>query len=100
MEKKSYKERIIAMNDELNRHVIDGIGAHFAENFVWRGGARPGTKNSLREFQDRWQSAFLNAFKDKNAPVDLILEEGDLVGAPLESQRRPIPATSLARGRG
>ncbi len=81
MEKTSYKERIIAMNDALNRHVIDGIGAHFADNFVWRGGAGPGTKSSLKEFQDGWQRPFLSAFKDKFTTIDLILEDGDLVAA-------------------
>lgn len=81
MEKRSYKERIIAMNDALNQHVIDGIDAHFAQNFVWRGGAGPGTKRSLKEFQDGWQRPFLDAFKDKYTTIDLILEDGDLVSA-------------------
>lgn len=78
---KGYKERIIAMNDALNEHVIDGIGAHFSDDFVWRGGAGPGTKNSLKEFQNGWQRPFLNAFSDKYTTIDLILEDGDLVSA-------------------
>ncbi len=78
---KGYKERIIAMNDALNEHVIDGIDRHFAKQFVWRGGAGAGTKASLKEFQDGWQRPFLNAFKDKHTTIDLILEDGDLVAA-------------------
>ncbi len=81
MSGKGYKERIIAMNDALNDHIIEGIDAHFSKNFVWRGGAGPGTKTSLKEFQDGWQRPFLNAFKDKYTTIDLILEDGDLVAA-------------------
>ncbi len=78
---KGYKDRIAAMTADLNKHVIDDIDRHFAKNFVWRGGAGPGTKNSLEEFQNGWQRPFLNAFKDKETTDLILIEEGDYVAA-------------------
>ena len=54
-----------SMVDGLNDHVIEGIGAYFAESFRWIGNAGCGAKTGLKEFQDNWQRPFQAAFSDK-----------------------------------
>lgn len=69
------------MVDGLNDHVIDGIGAFFAESFRWMGNAGCGTKNGLREFQDNWQRPFQAAFSDKVCIDEARLAEGEWMAA-------------------
>ena len=65
------------MVDGLNDHVIDGIGAFFAEIFTWHGNAGCGVKRGLREFQDNWQRPFQAAFSDKVAIDEARLVQGE-----------------------
>lgn len=69
------------MVDGLNDHVIDGIGAFFAEIFTWYGNAGCGTKKSLREFQDNWQRPFQAAFSDKVCIDEARIAEGQWMAA-------------------
>ena len=69
------------MVDGLNDHVIDGIGAFFAESFRWIGNAGCGTKRGLREFQDNWQRPFQAAFSDKVCIDEARLAEGEWMAA-------------------
>jgi predicted ester cyclase len=70
-----------SMVDGLNDHVIDGIGAFFAESFRWMGNAGCGTKTGLREFQDNWQRPFQAAFSDKVCIDEARLAEGEWMAA-------------------
>jgi predicted ester cyclase len=72
---------VTGMVDGLNDHVIDGIGAFFAENFVWHGNAGCGTKHGLRAFQDNWQRPFQAAFSDKVCIDEARLAEGEWMAA-------------------
>ena len=69
------------MVDGLNDHVIDGIGAFFAQSFRWMGNAGCGTKNGLREFQDNWQRPFQAAFSDKVCIDEARLVQGEWMAA-------------------
>lgn len=69
------------MVDGLNDHMIDGIGAFFADNFCWHGNAGCGTKNGLREFQDNWQRPFQAAFSDKICIDEARIVEGEWMAA-------------------
>jgi predicted ester cyclase len=69
------------MVDGLNDHMIDGIGAFFAESFRWMGNAGCGTKTGLREFQDNWQRPFQEAFSDKICIDEARLAEGEWMAA-------------------
>lgn len=69
------------MVDGLNDHVIEGIGAFFARDFLWRGNAGCGTKRGLREFQDNWQRPFQAAFSDKVCIDEARIAEGEWMAA-------------------
>lgn len=69
------------MVDGLNDHVIEGIGAFFAQDFRWFGNAGCGTKHGLREFQDNWQRPFQAAFSDKVCIDEARLAEGEWMAA-------------------
>ena len=69
------------MVDGLNDHIIDGIGAFFAEGFRWRGNAGSGIKNGLKEFQDNWQRPFQAAFTDKVCIAEARLAVGEWMAA-------------------
>ncbi len=69
------------MVDGLNDHVIEGIGAFFADNFQWLGNAGCGTKQGLSEFQDNWQRPFQAAFSDKVCIDEARLAEGEWMAA-------------------
>ncbi len=70
-----------SMVDALNDHVIDGIGAHFADSFRWMGNAGCGTKHGLKEFQDNWQRPFQAAFSDKVCVDEARIAEGQWMAA-------------------
>jgi predicted ester cyclase len=70
-----------SMVDGLNDHVIDGIGAYFADSFRWMGNAGCGVKTGLKEFQDNWQRPFQAAFTDKVCVDEARLAEGEWMAA-------------------
>jgi predicted ester cyclase len=70
-----------AMVDGLNDHVIGGMSAFFAPDFVWHGNAGCGTKRGLREFQDNWQRPFQAAFSGKVCVDEARLAEGQWMAA-------------------
>ena len=75
-------QRVVeGMVDGLNDHVIDGIGAFFAESFRWMGNVGCGTKNGLKEFQDNWQRPFQAAFSDKVCIDEARLVQGEWMAA-------------------
>ncbi|QPC95522.1 ester cyclase [Mesorhizobium sp. INR15] len=69
------------MVDGLNDHLIDSIGAFFAENFRWMGNAGCGTKIGLEEFQNNWQRPFQAAFSDKTCIDEARLFMGEWAAA-------------------
>lgn len=69
------------MVDGLNDHLIEGIGAFFADTFRWMGNAGCGTKNGLKEFQDNWQRPFQAAFSDKVCTDEARIVQGEWMAA-------------------
>lgn len=69
------------MVDGLNDHLIEGIGAFFADTFRWMGNAGCGTKNGLKQFQDNWQRPFQAAFSDKVCTDEARIVQGEWMAA-------------------
>ena len=70
-----------SMVDGLNDHEIEGMGAFFSKNIIWRGNAGCGIKNGLKEFQENWQRPFQKAFSDKVCIDEARLVEGEWMAA-------------------
>ena len=81
MKETNAKTVIVNMVKALNEHLIDGQGAYWADDAVWRGPAGAGVKKSLRHFQEGWQRPFLEAFPDKHTIDEVLIAEGQYAAA-------------------
>lgn len=67
---------ILGMERALGANSND-MGAHFHDDFLWRGNYGCGTKKGLAEFRRNWQLPLRAAFTDRVYKTEQFLADGD-----------------------